>query len=242
MRWVPDTTGRFAQRPHYESAEIDTECESLVSRFLRDRHGAVNYPISTDDLIVLLESEAADLDIYADLSAEGPDVEGATYFTIGRRPAVKIAGRLTNDPWAINRFRTTSTHELGHVRFHTFLWDVEPRPALFYPDETAPSSSSSPRCKRDSIQPLKPVDWMEWQAGYACGAFLMPVSALERVTTAARTSQRLNTSPPARSADGEKLVKAVAAAFEVSVEAARIRLIQLRLVSQSGAQVESLPL
>jgi hypothetical protein len=242
MRWVPDTTGRFAQRPHYEAAEIDAECEALICGFLHDRHGGVGYPVTTDDLIVLLEREAADIDIYADLTAEGPDVEGATYFSAGRKPTVKIAKRLADDPWKVNRFRTTATHELGHVRFHTFLWPLEPRPTLFYADETHPEADASPRCKRQNIQSLRAVDWMEWQAGYACGAFLMPLTAMKRVVGTEHQSDGRQPSPRDGSTESEKIIKAVSTAFQVSAEAARIRLIQLRLLTDSATQRESLPL
>jgi len=242
MKWVRDTTGRFSQRPHYEPAEIDVECESLISQFLRHRHDVVEYPISTDDLIVLLEREAADVDIYADLTDEGPAVEGATYFDPKGKPTIKIARHLAEDPWAINRFRTTATHELGHVRFHAFLWPLEPPPSLF--DSVTPTSAAdpSPRCQRDSIQTVRAVDWMEWQAGYASGSLLMPVGALHRVVESARRSAGLVTSPTESSSDAAALIKTVAAAFEVSAEAARVRLAQLRLLRPPSAQTSDLAL
>jgi hypothetical protein len=31
-------------------------------------------------------------------------------------------------------------------------------------------------CKRDGIINARQSDWTEWQAGYACGALLMPAS------------------------------------------------------------------
>lgn len=31
VRMVPDATGRFAQRPHYSTHELDRECEHIVS-------------------------------------------------------------------------------------------------------------------------------------------------------------------------------------------------------------------
>jgi hypothetical protein len=33
-------------------------------------------------------------------------------------------------------------------------------------------------CKRETIIDARKTDWMEWQAGYVCGAFLMPISLL----------------------------------------------------------------
>ncbi len=49
MRYVADRSGRFTQRPHYEPKELDRECEAIVSAFLRERHGSVAYPLTTDD-------------------------------------------------------------------------------------------------------------------------------------------------------------------------------------------------
>ena len=98
MQWVKDRTGRFSQRPHYLPEELDEECEDVVCDFLRARHQKVKYPISTDDLTVLIETFAEDLDLYADLSDEGSHVEGVTDFFRGRRPKVRISGHLSSDP------------------------------------------------------------------------------------------------------------------------------------------------
>ncbi len=74
---------------------------------------------------------------------------------------------------------------------------------------------------------------MEWQAGYASGSLLMPVGALQRVVEAARRSAGLIVSPTESSTSAAALIKTVAAAFEVSADAARVRLTQLRLSSAS---------
>jgi len=95
MKWIRDNTGRFAQRPHYEPEELDGECEDIVRAFLVQRHGKVEYPITTDDLTVLLETRAGSLDVYADLIDRGDDVEGVTVFARGARPQVLIARHLT---------------------------------------------------------------------------------------------------------------------------------------------------
>jgi Zn-dependent peptidase ImmA (M78 family) len=243
MRWVRDRTGRFAQRPHYEFAELDVECELTVTNFVRERHGAVTFPVATDDLIVLLERESKDLDIYADLTGEGPEVEGVTYFGITDKPVVKIARHLAEEAHAAHRFRTTATHELGHVKFHTFLWMTEGRPTSLFADTDAPrpTADTSPRCKRDSMQPMATVDWMEWQAGYACGAFLMPITHLRRVVADARgATTRGLPAPNVESDEGRRLITAVADAFDVSQQAARVRLLQAELVSTAKPQSTSL--
>lgn len=88
MKWVKDRSSRFPERPHYDPAELDETCEEIISDFLRRRHGHVQYPVATEDLTLLIEEFAEDIDAYADLSAEGPDVEGLTEFVPGRRPRV----------------------------------------------------------------------------------------------------------------------------------------------------------
>ena len=50
VKWFPDRTGLFSQRPHYEPKELDRECENIIAGFLKERHGAAKYPVSTDDL------------------------------------------------------------------------------------------------------------------------------------------------------------------------------------------------
>jgi hypothetical protein len=83
VRYVPDTTRRFRLRPHYETAELDGECEVIITTFLEELYGELILPIPTDALTKLIERDAADLDLYADLSADGPDVEGGNRFLFG---------------------------------------------------------------------------------------------------------------------------------------------------------------
>jgi hypothetical protein len=90
MKWVTDKTGRFAKRPRYLPEELDGECERIILEFLKERHGKVEFPVTTDDLTVLIEQKA-DVDSYADLTEEEGDVEGVTEFTAGKRPMVRIA-------------------------------------------------------------------------------------------------------------------------------------------------------
>jgi hypothetical protein len=61
VKYVPDRTGRFSQRPHYEPKELDRECENIIAGFLKERHGAAKYPVSTDDLTVLIERDTESL-------------------------------------------------------------------------------------------------------------------------------------------------------------------------------------
>jgi hypothetical protein len=223
MIWVKDRTGRFARRPHYLPAELDDECEQLVTSFLKSRYGSSTYPITTDDLTVLIESLTDSLDLYADLTGEEGEVEGVTDFIPRRRPKVRISKRLTDDKRMSNRLRTTLTHELGHVHFHSFLFDGEQSGDLF----DAQAVPQSNKCTRATILQAAQTNWMEWQAGYACGAFLMPATAL---TSTIREFLHVRQLTVARfglvSAEGLELIQAVCNAYEVSRDAARVRLQQ----------------
>ena len=129
MKWVRDRTRRFAWRPYYAQHEIDTACEDIVSRFLSAKGRPLAYPISTDDLTVLIEQDVSELDLYANLSGEGRDIEGVTEFHRKRRPSVRIAKYLSEQPIRKNRLRSTLAHEYGHVVFHNFLWTLDPHRA-----------------------------------------------------------------------------------------------------------------
>jgi Zn-dependent peptidase ImmA (M78 family) len=71
------------------------------------------------------------------------------------------------------------------------------------------------------------VDWFEWQAGYASGALLMPESFARR-TVEAYFQNRSERPPVAKgSPEASVLCQRISLAFDVSVEAATVRLSQL---------------
>lgn len=230
MRMIADPTGRFRERPFYEPEELDRDCEKRLSTFLREIHGKVAFPVATDDLTKLIERHVEDFDPYADLSGYGEGVEGVTEFRPHHKPAVRIAAGLSNETHRENRLRTTLTHELGHVLYHTWLFDQRHGGGLF----PAPARTDDVQvCKRDTLLEAPLTDWMEWQAGHACGAFLMPITRVRKLAQdIART-----TPPPALeaitadSAFGRALIEAVVQGFSVSREAAEVRLRRLELLS-----------
>ena len=236
MRWVRDTSGRLPERPHFMPAEIDAQCESLVAGCLRERHGGVRYPLETNDLVVLLERHAFDLDLYADLEFEGPAVEGVTEFVPGEGPRVLIARHLTEQPARENRLRTTLAHELGHVTLHGFLWAAGPPGQPGRARGVADAAPALwPRCRRTTMLGARPADWLEWQAGYASGAFLMPVSVLARVAEGALPagpSGRPGGGLVAGTAAAQRLVRRVQQTFLVSRAAAQVRLVALGYVTE----------
>ena len=226
MKWVRDNTRRFQRRPFYDQQEIDGHCEELVARFLRAKGGSHSYPISTDDLTVMVEREVSDLDVYANLSAEGHDVEGVTEFRRGGKPSVRVAKYLAEQASRQNRFRSTLAHEYGHVVFHNFLWmmDGDGRPLNA-------RRRKAPRCRRARILVAPQSDWMEWQAGYAGGAVLMGITHLRGLVSDSLHEWGLFRRVQADTEHYKALVSRVAEAFGVSKDAASTRLHKLGYVA-----------
>lgn len=228
MKYVPDKTGRFRQRPHYLPGELDDECESTITEFTREICGDFVLPIPTDVLTKLIERDAQSLDLYSDLSQEeGTNVEGVTDFIPGSKPIVRIAASLSEFELRSHRLRTTLTHEYGHVKFHNYLYQVDEGMGVLFADafERRPA-----KCMRERMLDAPVSDWMEWQAGYICGSILMPITHVRKVVTSFRKAGNLIGPISPTSKDGLVLLAKMEEAFDVSQEAARIRLLKLGIL------------
>jgi len=232
VTYVRDQTGRFQQRPHYKPEELDRECEVIITTFLKKLRGRIDFPIQTEDLKTLIERDAKDLDTYADLTVYGADVEGVTEFQSGTKPKVRIASYLTEDERRENRLRTTLTHEYGHVRFHSYLFEVEAPQADLLRQQP---NRDKIICKRDSMIDAAQNDWMEWQAGYACGALLMPKSTIVALCGQFSEQRKLYGPVSLQTPDGPALIASVSTTFQVSSDAARVRMLKLGLVTPGPA-------
>jgi hypothetical protein len=90
-------------------------------------------------------------------------------------------------------------------------------------------------CFRDKILDAAQSDWMEWQAGYVCGALLMPVSRIRALATSYCESHSLFGAIGQADSHGRELIEAVRTTFDVSADAARIRLLKLGILGATGA-------
>jgi hypothetical protein len=218
MRWLRDASGRFPRRPHYTESELEDVCADLL-RELRQLRDTGEPAVDTDDLSVLVEQHAADLDLFADLPAE---FDGVTDFSRDARPHVRIAARLSSQARFEHRLRTTLAHELAHVVLHNFIW-------WFSPDSGVPFDphALSPRCALRA----RAVDWMEWQANYCAGALLVPAAELDTPFEPVWE----------RSSGGRALIRAVQTRFDVSAQLARIRLRQMGRLSERPLRVVRTP-
>ena len=107
---------------------------------------------------------------------------------------------------------------------HAYLWELRDRETdLFDPRKAAESS----QCKRDTMLSASQSDWMEWQAGYVCGALLMPRRELARAVGGYLEQHGLFGPQSAEGVHGRALIAKVIDAFQVSEDAARVRLAKL---------------
>ena len=223
MRWTCDTSGRFRQRPYYTDSELEQICEDAICGFLRERHSKAVFPVSTADLTVLIEQHVDDLDSYSDLE---DGIDGLTHFFPKKKPKVKIASRL-QEAYLENRLRTTLTHEHGHVLLHGFLFAMEEELKKLFDGEPKETRNT---CHRDHIHGGA-TDWMEWQAGFACGALLMPQTELSRAVKAFRDAEQMPYADiGVKTESGKRLISKVMDVFQVSEDASRVRLEQRKAI------------
>ena len=222
MRWIADRTRRFQQRPYYAEHELDEQCQEIVEGFLKAKYGSAAYPITTDDLTVMIERDVAELDLYANLAGEGRGVEGVTELRRRTKPSVRIARYLSESPARENRLRSTLAHEYAHVVFHGFLWALEDGGR-----KPGPVRSHYRRCRRSRVVASPQTDWMEWQAGYAGGALLMPIAPLAAIVQAALDEWGIAKHVRQGDRRHSELVESVSQAFAVSKAAANVRLSKL---------------
>jgi Zn-dependent peptidase ImmA (M78 family) len=222
MIWKTDYTRRFPRRPHWEIDELEQLCEQRAVPFLQARFGQAPARVPTDALTVLIECEAEVLDLEAELIAEDEreEIHGVTTFCPGEKPTVQINRHLKRVSRRINRLRTTLAHEYGHLLLHAWLYEYfrgqirNPAPLRCYS-----------RTVEGNVDRL--TDWMEWQAGYICGALLMPKRRMDLLAGAFVKESGVAGRILADNIDGARLIKRVTDLFDVSRDAARVRLLKL---------------
>ena len=89
---------------------------------------------------------------------------------------------------------------------------------------------------RENILNAPQSDWMEWQAGYISGALLMPATPVRRLVSDFCGPRELHGDVHVSSSHAARLIQLVTEQFEVSEEAARIRLLKLNLITTTFGQ------
>lgn len=215
INWIPDSTGRFRERPYFSLDGMDRHCERIVDRHNRKLYGQPFAGLRTDALLRLL-NDYADLHLYEDLSKYGAGVEAVTVFVTGEKPTVRVARELFLDRSQNNHLRFVLAHELFHARFHGAAWRRR-----WIKDGDIRHCSPNKMLTLDAK-----YDWWEWQASFLGASALMPKSQVGSVVAVYSGGREL-TGLPRDCRDAHNLSQRVAELFEVSYDAANIRLCQL---------------
>jgi hypothetical protein len=219
MKTFRTTSGPFAERPHFEPAEIDRIClDELRKTGLYPKNPE---PIRIDRFI---EKRFGITHDYEDLP---PGVLGYTKFSKKGVERIVISRLLAEDEddVARRRERATMAHEAGHGLLHTFLFALEvPAPSLFGAENC---SGSQILCREvtdhQSAARGKP-SWSEYQANRTIGGLLLPRSLVTKALQPYMTATgELGGSvlDPTRRSDAERHL---ATTFDVNPVVARIRL------------------
>lgn len=184
----------------------------------------------------------ADFDDYAELDAK---TLGETEFRVGRRPKVSINRDLTSaamdddesPPGLVGRWRATVAHEATHVIFHECLYDLRDDSGSLFDEVDPGDGPEQPPPQRllrcDKVGVLfrgGSSDWREIQANMGMGCLLMPKSLF--VAAIVEEMKKLGVDRIDRgSTTLTTLVSVLAGQFQVSKQAARIRLENLEVVT-----------
>jgi len=219
----PDYTGRFPERPHWEIDELEQRCEEILTPFLESRYGQPPARVPTQDLLILIDREAEELDLHSELIADRPgeEIHGVTWFFPGAKPKVQINRHLRREFQRANRYRTTLAHEYGHLILHTWLYDRFHHQLL----QTGVPLCCYSRTVEGGFDGM--TDWMEWQANYVSGALLMPRWRVELLAQAFGKERGVSVPMADGGIDGQMLIKRMTSLFDVSSAAARVRLLKL---------------
>lgn len=224
MRYEQDKNGLFYKIPYFAPAEIEEKCWKILLPFIQGRRGSVTFPVTTDDIAVLIEQYVDDLDMYADLSHYGHSIEGVTIFQIDQQPRVAIAKRLSEFPHLRHRLKTTLTHEFGHVLLHT---------GLYISGSLTPRGAASQLYSASEGEMEKQTSWMEWQAWQAAACMLLPkTEVLSTLDTYLKNHGRRSITD-LRYGYIPDFIKKVAKTFDVSEPFAKRRLVSLNIIPYS---------
>lgn len=242
MRYQVDETGRLPEKPKYSHKELNDMAEKVLFDSSDILGNEIQYPIPTDKLTIIIERYVDDLDLYADLEKEYGDenIEGVTIFLPFKKPIIKISEKLQKYKSKINRLRTTLAHELGHVIIHDPLWQRE-FSKLQLPFDTTEQRIQI--CKRKTLfskdEPnYEHYDWIEWQANYFASALLMPKKAVYKVYRKFTSERKIYFQISDESTEANDLINILSQAFQVSTEAVKVRLKQIKiLVNQEDIDI-----
>jgi Zn-dependent peptidase ImmA (M78 family) len=134
------------------------------------------------------------------------------------------------------RWRATVAHEACHVLFHRCLFNLNPQQGSLFGDDDKFEETTQrlQRClKRDVVYGRMGSDWREVQANMGMAALLMPQGVFTSVAKQELSRLGVERVCPDTTA-AATLARRLATAFEVSCQAAMIRLKTLKVLATPG--------
>ena len=180
------------------------------------------------------------VDGYAPLPSE---VLGLTRFYTTGKPQILINRDLTEEAmdkhdsptWLKGRWRATMAHEASHVVFHQRLFAPDPTQAQLLEVAKAESPQGDQRClKRDVQFAGRNSDWREIQANMGMAALLMPRALFCALCASELGIAAFDVGVCTGTAEAGALAERMALRFQVSRQAATIRLETLGIVRPAG--------
>lgn len=223
------------ERLWYQPSDIETMMEDA----LRNSKCLATEETPAINIERFIGTLGARMDQHADLE---PDVLGLTEFYSGSSPKIFINRDLTgaidedNTQSGIRgRWRATMAHEASHVVMHRILFELnEGQAALFSIEPQSPPRHLMRCMKKNVLFRGRASDWREVQANMGMAALLMPQSLFRAVV--GRTVANLHVPSDgliAGSPAAARLTAEVATLFDVSRQAASIRLETIGLLSSA---------
>jgi hypothetical protein len=240
----PSRSGIYRRRDGEERIWLRaSDIETMMEDALRDLGMLPTEAQPAVDIERFITELGVRLDQHADLDST---VLGMTEFYIGRPPKIFINRNLTGaamdedetPPGIRGRWRATLAHEGVHVLVHRVLFEINREQKTLFHGEDQPGPQRLMRCLKKNVlfRGGSPnADWREVQANMGMAAILMPQSVFRRL--AAKVAEQHSLAAEALcfgSAVAAMLTAELARVFEVSKQAAGIRLQTLGILSPPG--------
>lgn len=217
-----------------------TDIEAMMEDALRKSSLSPTEEDPAVDLERFIQALGVRLDQYGDLE---PSVLGQTEFYPDGSTRILInrdlTGAIDDDytpPGVRGRWRATMAHEASHVLMHRVLFEVNKDQGSLFRIPANAEAKQLMRCLKKNVlfRGSSASDWREVQANLGMAALLMPQDLFRRLAARAVEEHRI---PPQALSCGSSaataLISKMATHFDVSRQAAGIRLETLGILSQA---------
>jgi hypothetical protein len=237
-----DRSGLYRRRDGEERIWLSpSKIESMTEEVLRTSEVFPTDEQPAVDIERLIQRLHVRMDQHADLE---PTVLGLTEFYTNEPPKIFINSDLTGaidddhtPPGIRGRWRATIAHEASHVVMHRVLFEVNQEQDSLFQMQNQPEPQRLMRCLKKNVlyRGGGTNDWREVQANMGMAALLMPQSLFRQLADSVAERHRMAAeSLTIGSRSAATLAAEMAACFDVSRQAAGIRLETLGILSPAG--------